>query len=96
MFHLRYPKTIIALFLIFSVLGVTVALNRLYFRFSFEDFFPKGDPDLEFYYEFKSKFEPDDNFLLIAIHRKQGIFDKDFLGKVKDFSLKARDTNFEI
>ena len=78
MFHLRYPKTIIALFLIFSVLGVTVALNRLYFRFSFEDFFPKGDPDLEFYYEFKSKFEPDDNFLLIAIHRKQGIFDKDF------------------
>jgi predicted RND superfamily exporter protein len=96
MFHLRYPKTIIALFLIFSVLGCFLAVNRLYFRFSFEDFFPKGDPDLKFYYEFKSRFEPDDNFLLIAIHRKDGIFDQKFLKNVKDFSLKSREISFEI
>jgi predicted RND superfamily exporter protein len=96
MFHLRYPKTIIALFLIFSVLGCLLAVNRLYFRFSFEDFFPKGDPDLKFYYEFKSRFEPDDNFLLIAIHRKDGIFDQKFLKNVKDFSLKSREIAFEI
>jgi predicted RND superfamily exporter protein len=96
MFHLRFPKTVIALFLLLSVLGTIIAVNRLYFRFSFEDFFPKGDPDLEFYYEFKSRFEPDDNFLLIAIHRKEGIFEQEFLKKVKDFSLKVRETSFEI
>jgi hypothetical protein len=96
MFHLRFPKTVIAIFLLLSVVGTLIAVNRLYFRFSFEDFFPKGDPDLEFYYEFKSRFEPDDNFLLIAIHRKEGIFEQEFLKKVKDFSLNVPETAIEI
>lgn len=96
MIHLKYPKAVIAFFFIFAVVGTFTALNRLYFRFSFEDFFPKGDPDLEFYNEFKSRFEPDDNFLLIAVRREEGIFEQKFLKNVHDFSLKSREIQFEI
>lgn len=96
MLHLRYPKLIIGFFLALALAGGFAAFYRLYFRFNFEDFFPKGDPDLAFYYEFKERFEPDDNFLLIALHRKDGIFEQSFLKKVHDFSLKARDIEFTL
>jgi predicted RND superfamily exporter protein len=96
MYHLRYPKIVIFLFILFAVGGSILAVQRLSFRFNFEDFFPKGDPDLKFYYEFKERFEPDDNFLLIALHRKEGIFEENFLKNVKDFTQKAADLEIEI
>jgi hypothetical protein len=64
--------------------------------FNFEDFFPTGDPDLEFYNTFKEKFEPDDNFLLVAIHRKEGVFEEKFLNDVRDFTFKARDIEYPL
>jgi len=96
MFHLRHPKAVLFFFIIASIASLFIASQRLYFRFSFEDFFPKGDPDLEFYFKFKKNFEPDDNFLLVAIKRENGIFDASFLKKVRSFSLEARDIQFTI
>ncbi len=64
-------------------------LFRLKFTFDFEQFFPIGDPDYEFFKEYIKDFESDDNFLLIAVERKEGVFDSVFLQKFHDFSLKA-------
>ena len=94
--YIRYPKIIIGSFLVLSLLGAWAASSRLGFSFNFEDFFPKGDPDLEFYNEFKQRFEPDDNFLLVALHRPEGVFEQEFLTKVREFSLAARDTESEL
>jgi predicted RND superfamily exporter protein len=83
---LKYRKGIIILFL-----GLTLIsgfyIPRLSFSFSFDQFFPKNDPDLEFYKEFVKDFETDDNFLLIAAERKEGVFDSLFLSRVHNFGL---------
>lgn len=44
---------------LFSALG----LPNLKFNFSFEQFFPNEDEDLEFFMDFVEDFETDDNFL---------------------------------
>ncbi|MCP4443221.1 MAG: MMPL family transporter [Aureispira sp.] len=90
----KYPKIVISSFVLLSVLGLYMAYNRVSFSFDFEQFFPTGDPDLEFYYEFKQRFEPDDNFLLVALKREEGVFEQDFLKKVEAFSeeVKTLDT----
>ena len=79
----------IALFSILGILSVFLALN-LKFSFDFEQFFPTDDPDLEFFKEFIEEFETDDNFLFIAVEKKSGVFDQEFLEKFHDFSLQTR------
>lgn len=93
--YLKYPKIVIISFLVLAVIG-GLSLRSLRFSFDFKDFFPTGDPDLAFYNEFKERFDPDDNFMLIALHRKDGIFEQNFLKKVHDFALKARDISFSV
>lgn len=81
---------IIALFLLMA--GVSAFyIFRLKFAFDFEQYFPKGDPDLEVFREFTQEFETDDNFMLIALHRDSGVMDRRFLEKVHDLTLKSRE-----
>jgi len=61
-------------------------LTRLKFAFNFEQFFPTGDPDLAFFQEFVEEFETDDNFLLVALERNEGVFDSAFLQMVDSLS----------
>ena len=82
-------KSNIYLFIFIGIVSVFFALN-IKFSFDFEQFFPVGDEDLEFFRDFIKEFETDDNFLLIGIERKDGIFEQEFLQKVNDFSLKAK------
>ena len=69
-------------------------LFQLKFSFDFEQFFPEGDKDLEFFREFIEEFETDDNFLLVAVKREEGVFDQQFLEDFHDFTLKTRDIPF--
>jgi uncharacterized protein len=73
----------------FLAVSCIFLVTRLKFTFEFEQFFPLGDPDWEFFKEFTKDFESDDNFLLVAIDRKEGVFDSIFLAKVHDFTIKA-------
>lgn len=66
-------------------------LTRLTFSFEFEQFFPQGDPEYEFFKNYIKEFESDDNFLLVALGRKEGVFERDFLKKAHDFTVKAAD-----
>ena len=77
---------------VFVLLAIASAffLTRLRFTFDFEQFFPRGDKDLEIFREFIASFETDDNFLLVAVRREEGAFEQQFLRQFHDFSLAAR------
>lgn len=51
------------------------------FDYDFEKFFP-DDEETAFFMDFREKFRSENDFLLIAIERKKGIFDKQFLQEV--------------
>jgi predicted RND superfamily exporter protein len=87
---MKRSKLIIGVFVTLGLLSI-LSLTNLKFSFDFEQFFPTGDKELDFYKNFRKEFEADDNFLLVAIGRKDGVFDSSFLAKVHDFTLKARD-----
>ena len=92
---IKYPKFILPFFILLSILGAFLAATRLEFEFDFEQFFPQGDEDLEFFLEFKEQFEPDDIYLLVALPKEDGVFDQPYLQRVLDFSLAARRLTIE-
>ena len=62
--------------------------STVYVDYDFEKFFPEGDPETKFFLEHRQKFESDNDFLLIAIENHNGIYDWDFLEKVKDYQIR--------
>jgi len=80
---------IFGLVIVTSVIGMLM-LPRLKFNLEIEQFFPEEDEDLEYFLEFKENFEPDDNYLLVAFYKEDGIFDLEFLNTVKRFSIDGR------
>ena len=60
-----------------------MSLPHIKFAFNFEQFFPQGDEDLEFFQEFIEDFESDDNFLLVAVENQPTVFDTSFLKRFK-------------
>lgn len=71
----------------FWVLGLAVLMTLLIgvfrptvlFDYDFESFFPQDDEELSFYKDFRSRFENDNDYLLIALGRNPDIFDSAFL-----------------
>ena len=86
----RYRLPVIIFFSVYAALAV-YGCFRLTFTFDFQQFFPRGDEDLNFFLEFIEEFEGDDNFLLVAFEREPTVFDSSFLAQVQDFSLTVRD-----
>ena len=85
----RYRKGIIAVFIIWTIISGLNVVN-LKFAFDFEQFFPQGDEDLEFFKSFIEEFESDDNFLLIAIENQPDVFDSTFLNHFHEYCLELR------
>ena len=72
------------------VIGFTILcafqIKKIQFNYDFEAFFPNEDNELEVYQTHRNRFEWDNEFVLIGIENKAGIFKKDFLQKVESFS----------
>jgi uncharacterized protein len=51
-------------------------------NYDFESFLPVGDPELEYYREFREAFENDNDFLLLALVHSPSVFDSAFLSRV--------------
>lgn len=89
---MKYKKAawlILALVTLISVIfGIFV--THLKFNYDFESFFPYKDPDLNFYKTYRQKFDADDNFFLIGLDRKAGIFHEPFLEKAAALSDSLR------
>jgi predicted RND superfamily exporter protein len=63
-------------------IGLSTYIPSLRFDYDFEKFFPVDDEESRYFFEHRKKFESDNDFLLIAIQNKEGIFDSNFLKKV--------------
>lgn len=69
-------------FVLFFTLFCLYKIQFLKFNYDFEAFFPNEDNELELYNNFRKTFEHDNDFVLIALENKKGIFRKDFLQRV--------------
>ena len=75
---------ITALFILtssFAFLG-----SKLDFDYDFEHFFPQNDTDLDFFLEYRTTFENDNDYVLISVGDKKSIFNVDFLQKAERFT----------
>lgn len=64
------------------------------FDYNFEEFFPEMSDDSYFFYDHRDTYGSDNDFILIAIENKEGIFDLDFLQNVNQFSEELAELNF--
>lgn len=75
----------ILLIAIFVLSGIAFfQAKNIKIDYDFERFFPDNDPDLQKYLTYSNNFEgKDDNFILVGIKNKNGVFQKKFLEKIK-------------
>lgn len=81
----RFSYTIIAVILIITAYFAFL-LPQSTLNYNFEEFFPAEDEETTFFFEHRALFESDNDFILIAIERENGIFDQDFLKQVNQYS----------
>jgi len=58
-------------------------IKDLKFNYDFEAFFPNENSELEVYQKHRDRFEWDNEFVLLGLENKKGIFQKDFLKKIE-------------
>lgn len=78
-------RTSAKLIIVSIVITTALALyfiTKLTFDYEFEHFFPTDDPELEFYEEFKEKFDTDIDFVIMGVKNEEGIFQERFLTRV--------------
>lgn len=80
----------IAAFSFFCVLQ----LRDIRFDYDFEAFFPNEDKELEMYNKYRETFGYDNEFVLIALENKAGIFKQEFLKKVDSLASNLSQTPF--
>ena len=80
------------IFLIVSLITAVCVffITRLQFDYDFEAFFPNEDKELTVYEDFRKKFEHDNEFVLLGIENKQGIFQKEFLVKINSLTKELK------
>lgn len=80
-------SSIVALMLIAIVLFVSfLSIRNLKFDYNIENFFSKGDSDVEFYNNHKQIFENENDYLYVALSNENGVFDEKFLNKVDELT----------
>lgn len=77
----------IAKYVLIGLIAITLPLayqwKNLSFSYEFEDFLPQNDENAALFSSFRDKFSSDNDFLLLAIENKKGIFDAPFLRQVE-------------
>lgn len=61
-------------------------IQNVTFNYNFEEFYPESDSDTEYFNSFRKTFESDNDFLLIVLENKSGVFDLDFLTEAEKYS----------
>ena len=78
-------NTLVLVFVIAFTVLCAFKIKDLKFNYDFEAFFPNEDNELGLYETHRNRFEWDNEFVLLGIENKKGIFHKDFLEKVEKF-----------
>jgi uncharacterized protein len=71
-------------------LGIFLFQPLIKFDYDFESFFPQDDDELSFYQQFRSEFENDNDYLLIALGNQPDIFDSAFLEKANQLMITVK------
>lgn len=86
---IRRPWFVLFIFTLLAC-GAVYFASRLRFDYDFEKFFPDNDPALPFFHEHRNTFGFDNEFILVAVENKSGIFKKDFLEKIDRVTQELR------
>jgi hypothetical protein len=65
-------------------------ITHLKFDYDFEKFFPVGNEESDFYFEFREKFETDNDFVIVGLVNHDGIFNYPFLHDVDSLATLLR------
>lgn len=86
---LRY-RNYLLMGIVILTLFFGVGLSKAYINFSFDSFFPKDDPEYQFFQRFKEQFSDKQDFMIsVAMESpKKDIFDIDFLQDVDSMFVK--------
>lgn len=68
-------------------------ISGLRFSYDFEAFFPKNDPETDFYLHFRDEFETDNDFFIVALENEEGIYDQQFLSLVDSLTNRLKEVN---
>ncbi|MBS1646674.1 MAG: MMPL family transporter [Bacteroidetes bacterium] len=75
-------KALLVLLLLFFVSLISAFwCQKLSFSYDFESFFPDSQADVSFYKQYRKTFGYDNEFVLLALESKKGIFEQEFLKK---------------
>ena len=89
----KQPRIVLALILI--AFGASLYFcSGLKFDYDFESFFPDNDPALPFFQKHRKTFGYDNEFILVSLENKSGIFKKDFLKKVNEAGAELKKIKF--
>ena len=83
---MKFSQKKLSYLVLVLVVGISILfafkIKNLNFNYDFEAFFPNEDNELETYNKHRDRFEWDNEFVLLGIENKKGIFKKDFLAKI--------------
>jgi predicted RND superfamily exporter protein len=68
---------------LWTAVSIVLAL-QLGFDYNFENFFPQDDPETAFFLSYRSQFESDNDYIVIALENEAGVFQPDFLHRVDE------------
>ncbi|MFT6814525.1 MAG: putative RND superfamily exporter protein [Sphingobacteriales bacterium] len=91
--RLKYAKLTIILICVVSFVAL-FALPYVKLDYQFENFFPKGDKELDYYMQFEKEFENDTDFLLIGIKNSSSIYNIEFLSKVDSLTSEIEELKY--
>ena len=80
----RVPVLIIALLCLGASLYVIPNLRADY---NFENFFPKGDPSVDYFQQYQKDFDTDENLLMFAMQNEPSVFERSFLKQIDSLTL---------
>lgn len=81
---------VLSIFILITA-GLGYHLKDIRFDYNFENFFPSHDEETTFFNEYRDEYQSDNDFLLVSIENEEGIFNKDFLKKVDEYTLQISD-----
>ena len=87
MYRKQAKLTLAIIFLI--TVACVYSASQLRLDYNFQNFFPIGDPNLEYYEQYREWFENDNDYLLVGLRRQEGVFDEQFLAKVDSLTRYA-------
>ncbi|NML64319.1 MMPL family transporter [Hymenobacter sp. RP-2-7] len=82
--------TLLVLALLTGLAGYYAA--QLRFNYNFNDFYPAGDPDLDYYQGYSQRFGNDNDYLLLGVEAPRGgtVFEPTFVAQLDSLARQAR------